>query len=246
MAQDHVTLDQVFQFSDVSRPVIFLQYRQHFVRHGPCAAIELAVVVFEKVAAQIFNVATALPQRRHVKIHHIDAVVKILAKSTRFDLGFQAAVGRAHHAHLDLLVFLSADPAELPILQKLQKLRLQRGVKLGNLAERLRQRTYRKCRHKTEYPIAVSVHPHALKVHPKHQTREESRTTWKSSPKCSTYEQLEVMISREWEDRAWHQRAIMRRTREGKNSSHRRTGFPQMLAGNSCRVGVQGTGELQT
>jgi hypothetical protein len=47
----------------------------------------------------------------------------------------------------------------------------------GKLAERLRQRTYRECRHKTDYPIAVGVHPHALKVHPKHQTGEESRAT---------------------------------------------------------------------
>src|SRR4029077_12627681 len=83
-------------------------------------------------------------------------------------------------------------------------------------------------------------------VHPKHQTREESRTTWKSSPKCSTYERLELIISREREDRAWHQSAIMRQAMEGKNSSHRRTRFPQMLAGNSRRVGVQGTSELQT
>src|SRR5882762_2258988 len=353
MAQDHVTLDQIFEFADVSRPVIFLQHRQHFIRQGPCSAVELAVVEFEEVGAQTFNVATAFPQRRHVQIHHVDAVVKILAESSRFNLGFEAAVGRAHDADLDLLVFLGADPAELPVLQKLQKLRLQRGVKLGNLvekqcsavgefdaswlrangagkgssfvaeqfafqqrpgnrwavylyirpalpgrqpvdepgndvfpgaaltcnkdrnvgggyfsqprtnrlhglrvaknylvrgklAERLCQRTYRKCRHKTEYPVAVSVHPHALKVHPKHQTREESRTTWKSSPKRSTYEQLEVIISREWEDRAWHQSAIMRQAMEGKNSSHRRTRFPQMLAGNSRRVGVQGTGELQT
>src|SRR6202040_1410008 len=116
----------------------------------------------------------------------------------------------------------------------------------GKLAKRLRQRTYRKCRHKTEYPIAVSVHPHALKVHPKHQTGEESRATWKTSVKCSTYDWLGVIISREREDRAWHQSAIMRQTREGKNSSHRRTRFPQMLAGNGRRVGVQGTGELQT
>ena len=132
-----------------------------------------------------------------------------------------------------------------PRTNRLHGLRVAKNYLVGGkLAERLRQRTYRKCRHKTEYPIAVSVHPHALKVHPKHQTREESRTTWKSSPKCSTYEQLEVMISREWEDRAWHQRAIMRRTREGKNSSHRRTAFPQMLTGNSRSVGVQGTGKL--
>jgi hypothetical protein len=47
----------------------------------------------------------------------------------------------------------------------------------GNLAERLCQRTYRKCSHKTKCPSAVNVNPHALKVHPKHQTGEESRAS---------------------------------------------------------------------
>jgi hypothetical protein len=82
----------------------------------------------------------------------------------------------------------------------------------GNLAERLRQIAYRKCRHKTECPIAVSVHPHALKVHPEHQTGEERRATGKISLKRSTYEWLRVMISRERGHPAWHQSATMRRT----------------------------------
>jgi len=65
-----------------------------------------------------------------------------------------------------------------PRTNRLHGLRVAKDYLIrGDLAERLRQRTYRRCRHKTEYPIAVSVHPHALKVHPKHQTGEESRTT---------------------------------------------------------------------
>ena len=90
-----------------------------------------------------------------------------------------------------------------PRTNRLHGLRLAKNYVVGgNLAERLRQRTYRKCRHKTEYPIAVSVHPHALKVHPEHQTGEESRTTGKTFVKRSTYEWLGVMISREREYRA--------------------------------------------
>jgi hypothetical protein len=61
----------------------------------------------------------------------------------------------------------------------------------GKLAERLRQRTYRECRHKTDYSIAVSVHPHALKVHPKHQTGEESRATQEISVNAQLMNGLE-------------------------------------------------------
>ncbi len=40
----------------------------------------------------------------------------------------------------------------------------------GKFAERLRQRTYRECRHKVNTPFGGRDHPHALKVHPKSQT----------------------------------------------------------------------------
>src|ERR1700675_308385 len=45
-----------------------------------------------------------------------------------------------------------------------------------NLAERLCQRIYRKCRHKLN-ASGEECSPHALKVHPEHQTEEESRAT---------------------------------------------------------------------
>ncbi len=63
-------------------------------------------------------------------------IKKILAESSGLDLGFQVAVGCAHHPHLNLLVFLSADAAELAILQELQEFGLQRWIKLGNLVEK--------------------------------------------------------------------------------------------------------------
>ena len=132
MAQNHVAFDQVFQLPNVSRPVILLQDCNYFVRQRPCPAVELLVVVFEEVGAQIFNVATPFAQRRHVQIHHVDAVIEILAEGPGFDFRLQVAVGRAHHSHLDLLVFLGADAAELAILQELQQLRLQEWVKLGD------------------------------------------------------------------------------------------------------------------
>ena len=51
VAQDHVALDQVFQFADVSRPMIFLQHGQHFIGQRPRPAVEFAIVVFEEVGA---------------------------------------------------------------------------------------------------------------------------------------------------------------------------------------------------
>ena len=65
----------------------------------------------------------------------------------------------------------------------------------GNLAQRLRQRIYGKCGHKSECPAAEAVHPHALKVHPKHQTEEEGWALCLFDLKRSTYEWLGGIIA---------------------------------------------------
>jgi len=125
-----------------------------------------------------------------------------------------------------------------PRTNRLHDLRVAKNyVVRRDLAQRLRQRTYRKCRHKTECPCG-QFHPHALKVHPKRQTGEENSRAWKLSVKSSTYECLRVMIARKRQDAAWHQSAILGETGEGKNSSHGRNCFPQMLTGNSRCIGA--------
>ena len=117
MAEDDVALDEVLKFADVSRPMIFLQHGQHFLRKRAGLAVELAVVVFEEVAAQIFDVAAAFAQRGHAYVHDVDAVVKILAEGAGFNLGLEVAIGGTDYADFDFPVFLGADTAELAILK---------------------------------------------------------------------------------------------------------------------------------
>src|SRR5260370_5439360 len=100
------------------------------------ARIEFPVVIFQEVADQLRNVGGALAQRRHVKVHDVDAVKQIGAESAVGNFLFQFSVGGAHHTDFDLLVFLGADAAELAILQKLQKFRLQGHVEFGNFVEK--------------------------------------------------------------------------------------------------------------
>jgi hypothetical protein len=57
---------------------------------------------------------------------------------------------------------------------------------------------------KVTAPIAVSDNPHALKVHPKHQTEGKCRASWMISLKRSTYEWLAVMIDLMQDEPAWH------------------------------------------
>src|SRR5215472_6685399 len=123
--QDDIALDQVFQFPDVTRPVVLLQDAHQVLGDGFGAAVVLVVVVIEEEVNQIFDVAPAFTQGRHVQIHDVDTVEQVLAKGSTLDLDFQLAVGGAHHAHFHPLVFLGADAAELAVLQQLQQLRLQ-------------------------------------------------------------------------------------------------------------------------
>src|SRR5258706_2276252 len=127
-AEDHVALHQIFKLAHVARPVIFL-HRVHQVGRGMYGTrIEFTVVVFEEVADQLGNVGGALPQRRHVQVHNIDAVAQVGTGITGGNLLFQLSIGGADYADFHFLVFLGADAAELAVLQKLQELRLQGHV----------------------------------------------------------------------------------------------------------------------
>src|SRR5205814_3420290 len=138
VAENYVTLDQVLEFADISWPVILLQCGHQVGRKRPSPAVVFAVVILEKIGSKLFDVPTPLAEWRHVQVHHIDAVEKVLAKSASFDFFFQAAISRAHHPHLNFLIFLSADAAELAILKQMQELGLQAKIEFRDLIEKKR------------------------------------------------------------------------------------------------------------
>src|SRR5579863_2494448 len=56
-AQDHIPLDQVLQFADVSRPVVFLQYLHQLSRERTRFAVVLPVVELQKVLGKSLDIA---------------------------------------------------------------------------------------------------------------------------------------------------------------------------------------------
>ena len=105
--------------------MVLLQNCHQFARQWFRSAIVFAVVKLQEEVHQAFNVGATFAQGRQVYVHYIDSVKQILPKGSVFDLLLELAIGSAHHPHFYLLVFLGANPAELPILQQLQQLRLQ-------------------------------------------------------------------------------------------------------------------------
>ena len=88
-AENHVALDQVLEFADVAGPVILLQNVHQLRGDRPRFAVVFAVVVLEEIVDQVCNVAAPLAQRRHVKVHDINAVEQILAEGAVFNFVFE-------------------------------------------------------------------------------------------------------------------------------------------------------------
>src|SRR5256885_16128411 len=91
--------------------------------------------LFEEVIHQTVYVAAPLAQRRHKQVHNVDSIIEVLAEVAVFDFFFQLAVGGTNYAHLDLLVILCTNAAELSVLQELQKFRLQWHIEFRNLIQ---------------------------------------------------------------------------------------------------------------
>ena len=110
--------------------MILLQRGHQICRKRAGAAVVFAIVVFQEIDNQVWNISTPLAQRRHLQIHYVDAVEQILAEISGGDLLLQLPVGGAHYPHFHFLVFLRTDTAELAVLQQLQQLGLQGGIEL--------------------------------------------------------------------------------------------------------------------
>ena len=66
---------------------------------------------------------------------HIEAVEKIVAKTSSLDFGFKISTGRGHHADVNGERAIAADSLDAAILNEAKKFYLQRGWQLGDLVE---------------------------------------------------------------------------------------------------------------
>ena len=67
----------------------------------------------------------AIAQRRDMQRQHVEPVIQILAKlATGTQLG-QVDLGGTHHPHIEIDLFITADPAKAAVLQEAQQLDLQ-------------------------------------------------------------------------------------------------------------------------
>ncbi|HXV20177.1 MAG TPA: hypothetical protein VD811_04180, partial [Desulfuromonadales bacterium] len=122
-AGDVGVLDGIFQFADVSRPVV-----GHQQGHRPAGdlgdALAAGVELLDEGLRQQGDVLLALAQRRQVDGDDAEPVVEVLAEIPLVDLPAQVLVGGGDDAHVGLAGLDAADALELPLLQHPQQLRL--------------------------------------------------------------------------------------------------------------------------
>ena len=118
-------LDEVFEFPDIARPAMLLQYQQRIIGEALDRDPVRAAVDLEKVLAQHGDVSDALTQGRQIDRHNVDAVVQVLAKTARAGHFFERFVGGAEQAEIDLPQSPAAQPLHLVVFEDAQQFGLQ-------------------------------------------------------------------------------------------------------------------------
>ena len=81
------------------------------------------------------HVLASRAERRSRQRNHVQAVVEVLAKATRLDLGTEVAIRSGNDARV-ALHRVPADRLVLALLQHAQDLHLHGGAKLADLVEK--------------------------------------------------------------------------------------------------------------
>src|SRR5215831_6658522 len=132
--EDRAVLHRIGKLAYVARPRIAQQRLS-----GASGELRGGMVLLLKEhLRQRQHVLATLPQRRHHQGENLEAIVKILSKPALGDRLLQLLMRGAKDAHVDVEGARLTDAANLPILERPKKLRLQLERQLGNLVEKQR------------------------------------------------------------------------------------------------------------
>ena len=126
--------DGILQFTNVAWPVVSLQQRQRFIRKLNRRTQRVNAIT--KTLRQRRNVFATLAQWRQYYRHRVQAIEKIVAKSSRCHFLFDVAIARCDHTNVYFLRLVGTDPSNLAHLQRPQQLHLKRGICFANLVEK--------------------------------------------------------------------------------------------------------------
>ncbi len=99
---DHQSLDQVSQFSDVTRPLVLLKDGHGLWGHLFYAQALLLGMDLHEMADEKRDVVPPFSKRRHHNGDNVQAIIEIFPKGTFLDLFHEIFIRRSQHSHIDL------------------------------------------------------------------------------------------------------------------------------------------------
>ena len=135
VAQHDHPLDDVLQLPDIAGIAVALEPLHGLGRQREAVSLIEPGVALDEVLGQERDLLGALAQRRHLDLDHVEAVVEILAEAPGGHGLLDVLVGGGQHAHVHLDGVAAAHAGELPVLEHVQELALERRVEIADLVE---------------------------------------------------------------------------------------------------------------
>src|SRR6185503_9737294 len=134
--KDDRALDCILEFANVARPFVRHQTFTRAERKSFQLAITPRRGFISEVIREQHYVFTAVAQRWHLERHHIEPVIKILSKLSRFDRFFEVLVRGCDQSQINFDRQRAADSLKLSLLKYAQKFHLKRRSQFSDLIEK--------------------------------------------------------------------------------------------------------------
>lgn len=118
----HGAFDEVVQFANIAGPVVPLQRVHHMRGDTADLFVHARRENADEMTHQGLDVVHAVPQRRQQDREYVETIIEVGAERPLGDPLCQALVGRCDNPHVDADGLRTAEPFELLLLQRAQKL----------------------------------------------------------------------------------------------------------------------------
>ena len=128
----------MFELPDVAGPVVLVELGQRRRLDTLNIPPDLLISVPQEERGKGLDILLALPQGRDLQGDQVQAMIQILAKTSRLHLCLEIGVARGHETRFEGDGSNTAHPLEAAFLQYAQQLALQGVRQLGNLVQEQR------------------------------------------------------------------------------------------------------------
>ena len=138
VAQNRRSLEDVPQFSNVSRPVVLDQQLPGVARNPAGGLPRPRPISSEKRLAERQDVIAAISQRRQPDREHVEPIIEIFAELPVGDPALKVTIRRSHNPGVGAKHSRSTEPLKFTLLEDAEELGLRRRTHLRDFVEKQR------------------------------------------------------------------------------------------------------------